>query len=246
MRASLFYCRSRAPKALLASTANGLVIILLGMLAGGCADVGQSLRLTTSILVKVPLDRPVTPQVASTKGWKFYPILEAPKTFDRAGEWYLVWNPQRPINRPPLTPYWHVLFERAPEIADATFQVFGTYPTLIEPNETFVNVIGPKQGKPPTTLSHSAKSSNLPEVAKLTVNAKRHAPSTVWPDGAKPDLQHPGQFIIDPRWYADDLHSQLDIAREQLRRQLGDLVGEYELRILIMDLMQAIAEYRKT
>lgn len=84
---------------------------------GGCAGIGDSLSLQSSVLVKVPNKDPIVR--ASGGGWEFRHALEAPKDPDQSGQWYVAWNNSNPIHTNAMR-HWPVLFSRASEIADAT------------------------------------------------------------------------------------------------------------------------------
>src|SRR5712692_1334029 len=111
------------------------VVFLAIIYLAGCAGVGDSLRLNSTVLVKVPIDQPI--EAAKGDGWEFRHILEAPNDKERRGEWYVARNDNKPFHFGGLIPAWPKLFSRAPEIALAAHKAFGVYPILIEPNRTF-------------------------------------------------------------------------------------------------------------
>ena len=88
----------------------------------GCAGIGQSLRVDSTVLVKVPIDAPIPAGTAA--GWQFRHVLEAPRDLERRGEWYVAWSNNKPLRVGGLFPCWPKLFLRAPEIATATYQAF--------------------------------------------------------------------------------------------------------------------------
>src|SRR4051812_19769699 len=84
----------------------------------GCASIGQSLRVNSTVLVKVPIDTPIPSGTAA--GWEFRHVLQAPRDLKRRGEWYVAWNNDDLLHVGGLLPNWPELFSRAPEIATAT------------------------------------------------------------------------------------------------------------------------------
>jgi subtilisin family serine protease len=183
---------------------------LLGLFSTGCAGIGQSVQLGSTVLVKMPIEDPISG--GGGGGWQFRHVLEAPKDIERRGEWYVAWNDRQPMNSGVFRPYWNGLFSRAPEIADAAHDAFGVYPVLIEPNSTFVGIVAKQPPEPrPGEIVHSAYGAGVRLV-------RNKGPTPVWPDGRKADLQHPGEFVIDPTWYLDDEHSELAAARRRFKR----------------------------
>ena len=180
-------------------------ILAFTLLLGGCGMVGDSLKLQSAVLVKVPIKEPI--QSGCGQGWEFRHVLEAPRTGDRAGQWYVAWNNARPLRTAFYLPYWKTLFSRAPEIADATHEAFGAYPLLIEPNKTFSHIAA-KQ--PPEPKPGVAVKSEYGSGTRLVI---KNMPMKTWPDNRRPDGARAGQFIVDPMWHLDDEHSQLARAR---------------------------------
>lgn len=180
---------------------------LVTVMLGGCGSLGDSLRLRQTVLVKVPTDKPVAK--CSSEGWEFRHVLEAPKDPDRRGQWYVAWNNRNPIESSRSSNYWRMIFSRAPEIASAAQSALGAYPVLIEPNLSFSGMRAkslsePVQGK----LIHSEYGDGVRLVTR--------SPHTkAWPDGRRPDPEHPGKFVIDPMWHLDDAHSQLAKAQQR-------------------------------
>jgi hypothetical protein len=187
----------------------------------GCAGIGQSLRVNSTVLVKVPIDAPIPAGAAAS--WEFRHVLEAPRDLERRGEWYVAWNNNKPFHFGGLLPCWPRLFSRAPEIASATYQAFGAYPVLIEPNRTFGRIASkqppePKPGQPVPSQYGSG--------VKLVINT---LPVEAWSDNRALDPNHPGGFIIDPMWHLDDKHSQLAAARDHLERPgEGIIIGHVD------------------
>jgi subtilisin family serine protease len=187
----------------------------------GCAGIGQSLRVNSTVLVKVPIDAPIPAGTAA--GWEFRHMLQAPRDLERRGEWYVAWSNNKPLHVGGLFPCWPKLFSRAPEIASATYQAFGAYPVLIEPNRTFGRIASkqppePKPGQPvPCQYGNGVK---------LVINT---VPAAAWPDNRGPDPSNPGGFVIDPMWYLDDKHSQLAAARDHFERPgEGIIIGHVD------------------
>ena len=50
----------------------------------GCAGIGQSLRVNSTVLVKMPIDAPIPSGTAD--GWEFRHMLQAPRDLKRRGE----------------------------------------------------------------------------------------------------------------------------------------------------------------
>jgi subtilisin family serine protease len=189
--------------------AGDLRMALLGvtLLLGGCAGIGDSLKLEKAVLVKVPIKDPVAK--GSGDGWEFRHVLEAPQDKARRGQWFVAWNNARPLETSSVSAYWKTLFARAPEIADATRLAFGAYPVLIEPNRTFVRIA-------PKALKESKPGESVPSEygsgVRLVINKM---PTKAWSDGRTRDKRG---FIIDPMWHLDDAHSQLASARRRFAR----------------------------
>jgi subtilisin family serine protease len=184
--------------------------LALTLLLSGCASIGESLRLESTVLVKLPLKDPIAK--GSGDGWRFRHVLEAPRDDQRRGQWYVAWNNKNPLRTGRFSAYWNSLFSRAPEIADAARNAFGEYPVLIEPNRTFVRITSkqppePKPGQP--VVSEYGWGVRL-VISKL--------PTKVWSDDRRRDPEHRGQFVIDPMWYLDDQHSQLAKARQRFSK----------------------------
>ena len=187
----------------------------------GCAGIGESLRVNSTVLVKVPIDTPIPAGTAA--GWEFRHVLQAPRDFERRGEWYVAWNNNKPFHFGGLLPSWPKLFSRAPEIASATHQAFGAYPVLIEPNRTFGRIAS-KQ--PPEPKPGQPVPSQYGNGVKLVINT---VPVEAWPDNRSPDSSHPGGFVIDPMWHLDDKHSQLAAARDRFERPgEGIIIGHVD------------------
>jgi len=176
----------------------------------GCAGIGQSVQVSSTVMVKVPIEAPIPAGTAA--GWEFHHMLQAPRDLQRRGEWYVAWNNNRPLRFGGLLPCWPKLFSRAPEIASATYQAFGAYPVLIEPNRTFGRIAA-KQ--PPEPKPGQPVPSQYGNGVKLVINA---VPVEAWSDGRDADPRHPGGLVIDPMWYLDDKHSQLAAARDRFDR----------------------------
>ena len=185
-------------------------LLAFTLLLGGCGMVGDSLKLQSAVLVKVPIKEPI--QSGLGLDWEFRHVLEAPRTGDRAGQWYVAWNNARPLRTAFYLPYWKTLFSRAPEIADATHAAFGAYPLLIEPNKTFSHLTAKKPlvPKPAMTVPSKYGSGTRLVITKM--------PTKSWPDNRRPDGERAGQFVIDPMWHLDDEHSQLARARDRFAR----------------------------
>ena len=185
-------------------------ILAFTLLFSGCGMVGDSLKLQSAVLVKVPIKEPI--KTGCGQGWEFRHVLEAPRTGDRAGQWYVAWNNAKPLRTAFYLPYWKILFSRAPEIADATHAAFGAYPLLIEPNKTFSHIAAkqPMQPTPGTPVKSEYGSGTRLVITKM--------PMKTWPDNRRPDGGKAGQFVIDPMWHLDDEHSQLARARSRFAR----------------------------
>ncbi|MEA3208394.1 MAG: hypothetical protein QOE70_1451 [Chthoniobacter sp.] len=186
-------------------------VLAFALLLNGCAGgVGDSLKLESAVLVKVPIKEPIAK--SSGRGWEFRHVLEAPRTGGRAGQWYVAWNNQKPLHTAIYSPYWMSLFSRAPEIADATRVAFGAYPVLIEPNQTFSRIPSkqPPEPKPGEAVKSQYGSGTRLVISKL--------PMKVWSDNRQPDGGKRGQFVIDPMWHLDDEHSQLARARDRFAK----------------------------
>src|SRR5260370_8836359 len=56
----------------------------------GCAGVGESLHLQSTVLVKLPIDHPIA--AANADDWEFRHILEAPNDAKRLTQWYVARN----------------------------------------------------------------------------------------------------------------------------------------------------------
>lgn len=186
-------------------TTAGAIILLFG----GCAGIGQSLRIESTVLVKVPIKDPIAAG-SSDNGWEFRHVLQAPNDDERRGQWYVAWNNKNPLRFGGFLPSWGRLFSRTPEIAQATQDAFGSYPVLIEPNRTFVRIASKSPPEPNPDEPVPAEDGGK---AHLSVNA---LPMKVWSDNRVPDSQHPGEFIIDPMWHLDVKHSQLSAARKHV------------------------------
>ncbi|MEO6753148.1 MAG: S8/S53 family peptidase [Chthoniobacteraceae bacterium] len=171
----------------------------VGGLLAGCGSLGDSLRLRKTVLVKVPIEKPIAR--CSSQGWEFRHVLEAPKTLGRQGQWYVAWNDGNPIESGRSTAYWKMIFSRAPEIARAVHSGFGKYPVLIEPNLSFSRVASKA---PPEVTNGEAVPSKYGDGVRLVIGAPH---MKVWPDGRQPDPQHPGKFVIHPMWHHDEAHS---------------------------------------
>jgi subtilisin family serine protease len=199
------------PPRLVLRLATSCVLILFGT---GCAgELGQSLRLQQTVLVKVPTTGPITDPILekSVGGWQFRHVLQAPTDEDNRGEWYVVWNNNEPLHSGKLLASWGGLFSHAPAIADATYTAFHVYPVLIEPNRTFARPAARLTEEPPAT----ADPRELDETSGVELRVTG-MPMKVWSDNSEnkiPDPDHPGEFLIDPMWYLDDEHSQLATAR---------------------------------
>lgn len=185
------------------------VVLIFALSVGGCAGIGQSLRVESTVLVKVPIEDPIKAG-ASADGWEFRHVLQAPTDEERRGQWYVAWNNQKPLRFGGIFPSWGRLFARTPEIARATHAAFGSYPVLIEPNRTFVRIASkapeePNPGEPPPPDDGAG--------VRLDIHAE---PMKVWSDNRVPDPEHPGQFVIDPMWHLDEKHSQLAAARARV------------------------------
>jgi hypothetical protein len=68
--------------------------LALALLLSGCANIGESLRLESTVLVKLPLRDPIAK--GSGDGWQFRHVLEAPRDDQRRGQWYVAWNNEKP------------------------------------------------------------------------------------------------------------------------------------------------------
>ncbi len=150
-------------------------------------------------------------------------MLQAPRDLERRGEWYVAWNNNNPIHVGGLLPSWPKLFSRAPEIASATYQAFGAYPVLIEPNRTFGRIAS-KQ--PPEPKPGEPVPSQYGNGVKLVINK---VPVEAWPYDRNPDPSYPGAFVIDPMWHLDNKHSQLAAARDDFDRPgEGIIIGHID------------------
>lgn len=187
-------------------TSRLLTIWVFALLVTGCAGIGQSMRVESTVLVKLPITDPI-PRGASVDGWEFRHVLQAPTDNERRGQWYVAWNSKRPLHFGGLLPSWGSLFSRTPEIAEAAHDTFGAYPVLVEPNRTFVRIASKAPAEP------SPGEQPVPDEGAgvhLAINAP---PMKVWSDNRIPDPERPGQFVIDPMWHLDQKHSQLAAAR---------------------------------
>jgi subtilisin family serine protease len=178
----------------------------LVVLFSGCAGISDSLHVQSTLLIKVPIDRPIAS--ASADGWEFCHVLEAPNDAERRGEWYVARTDKQPFRFGGLIPAWPKLFSRAPEIAVAAHKAFGAYPVVLEPNRTFGRVVSKQSPEPQPGQAAPSRYGNG---VKLVINA---APMRVWSDNTMSDPKYPGQTVIDPMWYLDDQHSQLAEARD--------------------------------
>ena len=183
----------------------------VSLLLNGCGSLGDSVRLRKTVLVKVPIDKPLPG--CSSQGWEFRHVLEAPKTQGRQGQWYVAWNDGKPIMSSRATTYWRMIFSRAPEIAQAARSGFGAYPLLIEPNLSFRNV-PPKNPAMPAKIAEGERvPSAYGDGVRLVIGSPH---LKVWPDGRQPDPKHPGKFVIDPMWHFDDAHSEFSKALQSI------------------------------
>jgi hypothetical protein len=178
--------------------------ICINLFFGGCA----SLRFADTVLIKIPRIDIVTK--ADANHWHFRHVLQAPSDEERRGQWYVSWNDINPVRRPFWTSQWQPLFSRASEISDAAHAAFGVYPTIMEPNKTFVAPVA-KQAVGSHAPQYSRARTTGPQ--SLTYN-KQASPS--WPDGRRPDPDQPGKFIIDPLWYLSGRYSELGPALKRV------------------------------
>ena len=176
----------------------------VSLVLSGCGMLGDSVRLRKTVLIKVPITKPLP--ACSSEGWEFRHVIEAPKTQGRQGQWYVAWNDRKPIVSSRATAYWQMIFSRAPEIAHAAHRGFGVYPLLIEPNLSFRNVPAKKPAMPLQITEGERIPSAYGEGVRLVIGSQH---LKVWPDARQPDPKHPGKFVIDPMWHFDDHHSEL-------------------------------------
>ena len=182
------------------------------LLLQGCAGLSDSLKMQTGVLVKVPETEIHGPATAA--GWHFRHMLEGPPDVRhggqwqrRHGQWYIVWNNDKPIRTGLWTPYWRSLLALTPEIADATHAALGAYPVLLEPDRTFRT----KAAKaPPEPDRKEAEKIEAGGVHRVVAGA---LPTGAWPGVRRRDPADPRRFIIDPLWHLGDGYSELARAR---------------------------------
>jgi hypothetical protein len=195
----------------------------LSFALSGCAVV-ETFQANKTILVKVP-GRAIVRTQKQSNGWHFRHMLKAPEDDARRGNWYVAWNNDAPLRSGFFFPYWKSLAHRAPEIADATRDVLGQYPLLIEPNLTFVrNRANRRDVLPPEERAKMAMALGDP----LTLGKKS---SVAWPvvRVREGDQKKTGQAyydslrfagssesLIDPFWHLRDDYSELATARTRV------------------------------
>lgn len=183
---------------------------IFGALLTGCGMLGDSVRLHKTVLVKVPIEKPLAG--CSSEGWEFRHVLEAPKTQGRQGQWYVAWNDAKPILSTRTSAYWQKIFSRAPEIARAAHTGFGVYPLLIEPNLSFTNLPAKKPAMPLKIMEGERVPSKFGDGVRLVAGTPH---MQVWPDGRQTDPADARKFIIDPMWHFDDRHSEIAKAQQR-------------------------------
>jgi hypothetical protein len=183
------------------------------LMLNGCASISDSFKVTQTVLVKVPRTE-VLHTKTSSDGWHFRYVLTAPRADQSL--WYVAWNNKRPVRTGLLMPYWLSLNARAPEIADATRQVLGFYPTMIEPNRTFTRFAPRQAGE---TQPEEGRVAARNEPRKLVYGNK---PKTTWPQVRTNKLEEGltldplGRPVIDPVWHLRDNYSELATARRRV------------------------------
>ena len=207
-----------------ATSCPRLVRLLAALLAAGAApaaargdDFFASLKLSNVMLVKVPGDgKTPAMEVVDSGHWHFRHALEGPSEgpvgSERVNHWYVVWDDRMPETKFFGKLYWWTVFEKAPEIVDATFAKFGVDPLLIEPNHTFRYKAAAKAG------GKTVPADAVQAVPGSRDLAYRALPSRAWPDvpgGIDKDTHRP---LIDPFWNLGDRYSQLEKAREEVGR----------------------------
>jgi subtilisin family serine protease len=214
--------RSRRSLLKACRAAEPVLALAVLLLNSGCGGVGDTLKTSSTVLIKMPIKDPV--EARSSGRWHFAHVLEAPKDPAHRGQWYAAWNDQQPLVTQRFVPFWSKLYDRGPEIADAAhaaFQEYHAYPVLIEPNNTYTQVVAKEPGK---LLPGENIESRYGAGTRLVIN-QAALPSPAWSNDAQPDPKRPGQVVVDPMWYRDSRHSQLAQAQARFQRR-GELPGD--------------------
>ena len=188
-----------------------LSLSIATVLLPGCGNLGDTLKLRRTVLVKVPIDTPI-PKGRSGDGWEFRHVLEAPKDRANRGQWYVAWNDKHPISSTKSSKFWQMIFSRAPEIAGAVKSAFGEYPLLIEPNLSFRSrpAMAPTKAEPGRIADM-----RLGSGVRLEPNLPR---SKAWPVGRVADEKDRMKSAVDPMWHFDDAHSEFTKAHKRIAR----------------------------
>ncbi len=198
------------------------------VLVTGCGNLGDTLRLRRTVLVKVPIEKPI-PNASTRNGWEFRHVLEAPKDRANRGQWYVAWNNRAPIESTKSSQFWRMLFARAPEIAGAVKSAFGEYPLLIEPNLSFRSrpAMAPMKDEP-----GRFRDMRLGAGVRLEPNLPR---SKAWPVGRVADEKDRTNSAVDPMWHFGDAHSEFTKAHKRIPRpgdgiKIGHLDNGFDAR----------------
>jgi hypothetical protein len=224
----------------------GLLLPVAVLSLAGCSGVGDSLNLRNQLLVKVPptaqqRDQRTDPSqrplnrldIHASNGWTFRHVASAPEDRYLAGEWYVALLDNKrhlPASKRIFPDRWERARLAAPSIADATREMFGAYPLMIEPNFEFSGKVGTRATDltdKPDALSNLRAQTRGP--VELQVNQGR---SGGWPAPARGDGN--AAWHLGPRvpGASGREYSQLALARERLH---GAGKSEAGIRIGIID-----------
>lgn len=217
------------------------------VLLAGCAGIAHhSFEMDGRILVKVPRNRMGEP-VASTNSangrWQFMHVIEVLPNSEHnyKADWYMVWTnkPQeyrkthtteeerrkrRPLQGHSVARGWKAIHRLTPELASVVSNVFGSYPTVIEPGLVFKTTDHVKRkapsGESPGTLF--VRDGQAPSVA--TPVQVRDGYSSAWPVGEIDGKR-------DPLWYQGTNYTELSAARDFVAQHSSG----HQIRIGILD-----------
>jgi len=160
----------------------------------GCGVI-SSLQFDDRLLVKLPGDHKDVPPKSGD--WNFLHVVEAPKKFP--GDWYLVWEKGPPSASHLCFPWsrWVYTRENALSVTDASYEAFGVYPLMIEPDFIFTRAAARADDPNPPPDSSSGDSADRPAALQV-----RDLPSGAWPDVTK-------DGGISVAWYRDSQYSQM-------------------------------------